>query len=191
MEEEKSVEGTPVGQAPIADKKATSASKKLTAVVIVMALVIIALIVAVVMMYLKKQEQAIQPVADSGIGGSNIVVTDDTHNLQQTINDKVAEGMISVKMTPKWNFYEGCTKSDAYLGNSERNSYPLTFTVKLADTDEVLLSSPEVPVGSCIENFPLDRALEPGEYNVNIEHHQMKDGEIYNTVVTESVIIVH
>ena len=60
----------------------------------------------------------------------------------------------------------------------------------MADTGEVLMTSPDVPVGSCIENFGLEKTLDPGDYDVVVAHQQIKDGEIYNTVRTSITITV-
>ena len=52
------------------------------------------------------------------------------------------------------------------------------------------MQSPDVPVGSCIENFPLSVKLKPGKYNVVVAHQQVEDGEVFNTVRTSAVITV-
>lgn len=124
-------------------------------------------------------------------GSDAIIVTEDTRNIQKDINEKVSKGMIDVKMTRNWVFEDGGKTSNAYLANSERNSYPLRFEITLEDTGEVIMESPDVPIGSCIENFPLSVTLDPGEYNVVIAHQQIEDGEVINTVRTAIPITVN
>ena len=53
------------------------------------------------------------------------------------------------------------------------------------------MESPDVPIGSCIENFPLSVTLDPGEYNVVIAHQQVEDGDVINTVRTSGTITVN
>lgn len=128
------------------------------------------------------------PVEDDS--GDAIVVTEDTRDALGDINRKVEKGKISVRMTQNWVFEDGGKKSNAYLANSKRNSYVLRFKITLADSGKVIMKSPDVPVGSCIENFPLSVHLEPGEYNVIIAHQQVEDGKVINTVQTADTITV-
>lgn len=122
--------------------------------------------------------------------GNAIVVTEDSRDTVSAIRDKVEKGMISIKMTDGWVFYDGGASSNAYLANSERNSYVLRFEITMEDTGEVIMQSPDVPVGSCIENFPLSVTLEPGTYKVVIAHQQVEEGEVINTVRTSAEITV-
>lgn len=156
--------------------------------------IIIALLICIVVilgivcywLYINKEQKA----EDVSPSGSSIVVDEDTRDPISDIRDKVEKGKILVKMTQDWVFEDGGAASNAYLGNSERNSYPLRFKITLEDTGEVLMESPDVPVGSCIENFPLSVTLDPGEYRVIIDHQQIEDGEVINTVSTAGVITV-
>ena len=123
--------------------------------------------------------------------GSAIVVTDDTKDTLAEIKEKVAKGSIAVKMTQGWVFSDGGKSGNGYLANSERNSYDMRFQITLAETGEVIMTSPDVPVGSCIENFPLSVTLEAGTYNVVIDHQLVEDGEVFATVKTAAEIVVN
>lgn len=166
-------------------QKKNTESKKI--ILIVLLLVIIALLATVVYMLYKNR----MPEPEDDGGSSAIIITEDTRDALGDINDKVAKGMIDIKMTRNWVFENGGETSNAYLANSERNSYDLRFEITLEDTGEVIMESPDVPIGSCIENFPLSTTLEPGEYNVVIAHQQVENGEIINTVRTAEIITVH
>lgn len=159
--------------------------------VAVMVGVIVGLTALCYNLYLNSQKPTEQ-VSDTTYppSGNGIVITEDNKNVLSSLKDKVKKGMIEVKMTSHWVFENGGESSNAYLANSERNDYDLRFEITMADTGEVLMTSPDVPVGSCIENFPLTVTLEPGEYNVVIAHQQIEDGEILNTVRTASTITV-
>ncbi len=156
-------------------------------IVVIIALVCIAIILGIVCYWLYVNMNQPEEEAPSG---SSIVVNEDTRDPLTNIQDKVEKGMILVKMTQDWVFTDGGAVSNAYLANSERNSYPLRFKITLEDTGEVIMESPDVPVGSCIENFPLSVTLEPGEYRVMIDHQQIEDGEVINTVSTAGTITV-
>lgn len=137
-----------------------------------------------------KQVDNTPTVAQKDVSGSNLVITEDSRISASDISEKVSDGMIVVKMTGKWTFNSDCTSSNAYLANSERNKYPLKFEITLQDTGEVILTTPEVPVGSSLENFGLPKKLESGTYDVVIAHQSVKDGEVFSTVRTAATIIV-
>lgn len=157
--------------------------------ILVLLCVVAALGVVCYKLYNAEPEQMLEENA-SPLSGTSIVVTEDTRDPLSQIKDKVQKGMILVKMTDGWVFKEGGASSNAYLANSERNSFPLRFRMTLKDSGEVIMESPDVPVGSCIENFPLSVTLDPGEYEVIIDHQQVEDGEVINTVSTAGKITV-
>lgn len=123
--------------------------------------------------------------------GTAIVVSEDTKDALTEIKEKVAKGSIAVKMTQGWIFNDGGKSSNGYLANSERNSYDMRFQIIMEDTGEVIMTSPDVPVGSCIENFPLSVTLEAGTYNVIVNHQLIEDGEVFASVKTAAEIVVN
>ncbi len=163
---------------------APNANKKKPIIIVGLVVVVILIAVACYLFLNKEPEEA------DNDGGNAMIITEDTKNAAADINDKVKKGMIDVKMTQNWVFEDGGKSSNAYLANSERNSYDLRFEITLDDTGEVIMESPDVPIGSCIENFPLSVTLDPGEYNVVIAHQQVENDEIINTVRTTAVITV-
>lgn len=170
-------------------------SKKNVFIIILIVLLIciaVALGIVCYRLYNEKDKDGQNLVQDgqTPLSGTSIVVTEDTRDSLSNIQDKVDRGMISVRMTQGWVFEDGGASSNAYLANSERNTFPLRFRMTLKDSGDVIMESPDVPVGSCIENFPLSVTLEPGEYEVVIEHRQVEDGEVINTVSTAGMITV-
>lgn len=175
----------------------TKKNKTSVVILVIVMVVLVAVIVALVgfcySLYKDSQEKQPDSISEQvayAPSGVSIVVTEDNRDVLQEIKDKVAFGMIEVKMTSNWVFEENCTVSNAYLANSKRNDFDLRFLITLADTGEVIMESPDVPIGSCIENFPLEVVLEPGEYDVIVAHQQVKDGEVFNTVRTTASITV-
>lgn len=169
---------------PMHDRENQIKSKKPLIIIILLCITIILAAIGY-FLYINRQ-----PEKDN-TGSNAIIVTEDTRDAQGDINAKVAKGMIDVKMTRNWVFEDGGKTSNAYLANSERNSYDLRFEITLEDTGEVIMESPDVPIGSCVENFPLSVTLDPGEYNVVIAHQQVENGEVINTVRTTGTITVN
>ena len=176
------------------DKKKDSKTVKKN---IIMGTVIVALVGVIAFMgYELLNKQGNTPATGQGNqselnSGTAIVVTEDTKDALTEIKEKVAKGSIAVKMTNGWVFSDGGKVSNGYLANSERNSYVMRFKITLEDTGEVIMTSPDVPVGSCIENFPLSVTLDAGTYNVVIDHQLVEGGEVFATVKTAAEIVVN
>ena len=172
-------------------KNKSKKGKVLTVSLVMVLLIAVGALGAVcVHLYQKSNEEEVTTTVDKNASGSAIVVSDDNRDLQNQINEKAKDGRIVIKMTQNWIFEDDCTKSNAYIANSERNTTDLRFEISLADTGEVIMTSPDVPVGSCIENFGLNKALAAGGYDVVVAHQQIKDGQIYATVRTSAKITV-
>ena len=80
--------------------------------------------------------------------------------------DKVADGMFECEMTMSWTFQDGnSVASNAYVANSENNLHTLYFDVYDNSTDELLYSSPMMPVGSELREIKLEKELPAGDYS--------------------------
>lgn len=79
-----------------------------------------------------------------------ILINDDNKDtVMDELDDKVAKGMFECKMSMTWNFTGGGQgSSDAYVANSEHNTYAIYFDVIDNTTNETLYSSPYIVVGS-------------------------------------------
>ena len=175
------------------EKKIKGSSVLLTKVVPVVSLVAVIGMGAVTYNIVKNSQNEpvkIINVNNTYTSGSNMVVTEDSRDVAKIIQEKTEKGMIAVRMTQNWVFTDRGMRSNAYLANSQRNTTDLCFTVTLEDTGEIIMESPIVPIGSCIENFPLNRELEPGKYDAIVAHQQVENGEIINTVLTGIEITV-
>lgn len=172
------------------EKQKQGVSKKVLIIVIAVCLLLVGSIGAFAYnMYIHRNDNT-GSKDDLSISGGGLVVTEDNKGSITQDLKKANKGNLVVRMTQGWVFTDGCTKSNAYLGNSTRNEGPVRFIITMADTGETLLTSPEVPVGSCIENFPLSVNLSPGDYDVVITHQLMKDGEPAGNVSTAAKIVV-
>lgn len=85
-------------------------------------------------------------------------------------------GYYEVTMNSTWNFENGASAStNAYVENSTSNSNDVYFDVVLSDTDEMIFSSPTIPVGSHLENITLDKALEAGTHDCVLTYHLLDE----------------
>ncbi len=86
-------------------------------------------------------------------------------SIMDDMSEKVSEGMFECKMTTNWVFDDGGSVSpNAYVANVENNLHSICFDVYEQSTNELLYSSPILPVGTELEDIKLDKELPAGEY---------------------------
>lgn len=94
------------------------------------------------------------------------VSEDSADDIMAEMADKVADGMFECEMTMSWTFQDGnSVASNAYVANSENNLHTLYFDVYDNETDELLYSSPMMPVGTELREIKLEKKLPAGEYS--------------------------
>lgn len=152
-------------------KENTEKKNKNMIVIIIAALVIViaALIVCVVLLLTKQKEEQVPNsgnVTNTSVLDRGFVNEDNIENIMDEMTEKVSEGMFECKMTTAWTFDDGKSAApNAYVANVENNLYTLYFDVYEETTNELLYSSPMLPVGTEIKNFKLDKELPAGEYD--------------------------
>ena len=91
--------------------------------------------------------------------------------VMEDMGNKVAEGMFECKMTTSWVFEDGKSESpNAYVANVESNLHTIYFDVYDTATDELLYSSPMLPVGTELNNIKLEKELQKGEYDAVVQY---------------------
>jgi hypothetical protein len=90
-------------------------------------------------------------------------------------------------MNVDWTFDAWDAPSrNAYVANSENNKRTVYFTVSLAETNEIVYTSPDIPVGSQLTNFALDRNPGAGEHAAVVTYRLLDDegNELSNVAVS-------
>lgn len=152
-------------------------------IIIIGAVIIVLLIALILILLLRKTPESEQAVSNNDsrqVAGTSRLVLDQesASNIMDEMRQEVEEGMFECNMSMTWTFADGTSESnDAIVVNSENNSYPIYFDVTLNDTNELIYSSPVVPVGSQITNIKLDKALDPGEYKATVMYSLLEDAE--------------
>lgn len=106
----------------------------------------------------------------------NVVVT--PSNVEEVVSDlQTSEpGYYEVTMNSTWYFENGtAASSNAYVENSTANSNDVYFDIVRSDTDEMIFSSPTIPVGSHLENITLDKALDVGTHDCVLTYHLLDE----------------
>ena len=87
-------------------------------------------------------------------------------DIMSELSEKVDEGMFECKMSSTRTFENATSASpNSYVANVESNRHALYFDVYEEQTDELLYSSPILPVGSEIRDIKLDKELPVGDHD--------------------------
>lgn len=119
-----------------------------------------------------------------------VVDEESARNVMDEMREEVVEGMFECQMSMNWTFDNGAAESrDAYVSNSVNNTHPILFDVYLNDTQELVYSSPVLPVGASLTNFKLDKELPAGEYEATVMYELLTDVETQETVSSAGFVI--
>jgi hypothetical protein len=164
--------------------------------IIILGILIIVLLVAVIVILLLKKEpeqaqEAQQPSGREVVNESRIVL--DEQSAQDTLDEmrkQVEEGMFECSMSMEWTFADGHSESkDAFVENTSNNTHPIYFDVVLDGSDDVIYSSPILPVGTQLTNFKLDVPLGAGTYHALCKYTLLEDEESQEPLSSANFVI--
>jgi hypothetical protein len=108
--------------------------------------------------------------------------------IQSSLNDKVAQGMINISMNLTPVFASGSAEGNLLIVNEEINRYPQVVEIYRNDTGELIYTSGGIPIGSRLEKDALDVALDDGVYSCTAYFHAI-DPETSTAVGTAAAVI--
>lgn len=166
-------------------------------VLIAGAVVIVGLVAAVAVMgslLLNRSEPVVRQEEEELPAQRSMLVTEDNldeviSELEQTPPANVPQ-YFTANMNSTWNFPDGQTSADAYVGNYIGNETPLYFDVSLTDTGETVFESPVIPLGSQLNGITLNRILDDGVYSGDLVYHLIDENQRTLTTVTMSVTLI-
>ncbi len=124
----------------------------------------------------------------SGPKRNTVVTMDNKDEILADLNNKVANGMLEVKMNVDWSFKNSSTPSEnAYVANKTTNNNTFYFDVVVDATGETVYESPYIPVGSELRNIELTADLSAGTYPCTLTYHLIDDN--YEDVSSTSVAV--
>lgn len=146
--------------------------------VLIVALFIIIIIGAIFILSKIKKVNQPNEINNNGLKTyeSNIIL-DDPETLQDEYDkmvEKAKEGRMALEMKTVASSDDG-KNFICYLGNAKSNSYDMYMVLYLDSTQEEIYRTGLLPVGSRIESFELEKALEPGEHTATIVYNQVED----------------
>ncbi len=158
-------------------------NKNMTIIIALLVIIAAALVVCIVLLLTRQKEEP-APVQESentpntSVLNRGIVDEENMDTIMDEMDEKVSAGMFECKMTTAWTFDDGKSASpNAYVANVENNLYTVYFDVYEETTNELLYSSPLLPVGTEIKNFKLDKELPAGEYDAVVMYTMVDENE--------------
>lgn len=156
------------GQEGISSQEDAKKVRRKKRLVVIAFIVLLAALVICILLLLRKPEDE----------GRNFVDRDNVDTIMEDMTEKVEEGMFECMMTTEWTFENGDSESpNAYVANVENNRYTIYFDVYEKETNELLYSSPLLPVGTEIRNIKLDKKLAAGEYKAVVMYTLVDEDE--------------
>lgn len=169
-------------------------------VIIILAVVVIALVGVVAFLLgrgskedggaqtVVSEERPSREVASRSV--RTVVDEKSAEDIMNQMREEVAEGMFECQMSMEWTFEDGKSESkDAYVANSKNNTHPIYFDIYLGDTEELIYSSPVLPVGTDLKDIKLDKELKAGEYKATVMYTLLKDVDSQEEVSSAGFVI--
>jgi hypothetical protein len=147
------------------------------------AIAALAVLVVLVAVFVYVRTKPAEQVNDAR---ATFVTEDNVDEVKEEMNKSIDDGSYECIMNTDWHFADGsATSYDAYVENSENNSRTVYFDVALDDTQQVVYSSPYLPLGSKLDEIQLDQDLDAGEYGAVVTYYLVDDD--HNVVTDVSV----
>jgi len=110
-------------------------------------------------------------------GGRGIILTaDNIDEVRDIMNRPNPDAQFTVSMTTNWIFDTWDTPSQrASVSNLKYNPRTVYFDVTLNDTNELVYSSPYIPLGETLYNFALDTNPGIGTHNATVRYFLVDD----------------
>lgn len=157
-----------------------SKKKKSTRIVVgFLILIIIALIITIYFLLLKPEEE-----------DRTIVTEENLDAIQEEMNQDADGSYYETSMTIDWTFDNGKKASkDAFVENPSSNSHTVYFDVNLSESNELVYSSPYIPVGKSLNSIKLEKKLEKGDYPAVVTYHLVDDDKKEVSTVSVEVTL--
>ena len=146
--------------------------KKQNLIIIILTLLIVIAVGVIIFLVTGKDDTLIK---EDPSGGRGTVITQD--NVDEYLDqntETVQDGYYTTSMSINWHF-NGKVSKDAYVANITKNTRTVYFDLFLADTNEMIYSSPYIPVGAELKGVTLDKELASGTYETILVYHLVDD----------------
>lgn len=154
---------------------------------IIIVLLLLLLITGIVIIFFLWRDQPQEEIpAEPGVRGT--IVTQSNAGELTADEGPVQDGYYNVSMSLDWHFKDGVTE-DAKIANKTTNTRTVYFDLLTEGTEELVYSSPYIPVGESMQGFTLDKKLDPGTYDMIVRYYLVDDDNVEVSNVSVGVTI--
>lgn len=140
-------------------------------IIVAFAVMLTALVACAALLLKGRQEEPETTEGRPSVLDRGFITEDNVQEMMSEMEDKVEEGMFECLMTTTWTFTSADAEAeDAYVANATGNQYTFYFDVYESGTEELLYSSPMIPVGSEMHGIKLDKELSAGEHEAVVRY---------------------
>ena len=178
MEKETGKKTDKIGRADRKEEKEKKDKKKKW--LLLLLLLFFCIIIVLLVFLLKKPKEEPKPESqevfadrDAELG---ILPGMTTAEIQDRLNEVVAEGMMNISINPTPVFKDGSSKGDLRIENIKANHYSYIVSITLDDTGEEIYKSGLLSPGYFIEKAALSKNLSKGKYEATARFKAYQKG---------------
>ncbi len=129
-------------------------------------------------------------VSQSTGGRGTLVTSSNVSSLLEQASQPMEDAYYRTRMSVVWEFGKSTEPSTtAYVENAPDNTRTVYFDVTLADTGDLVYSSPFIPLGGKLEGIALDAELPAGEHAAVVTYHLVDDDHREITTVSVGITL--
>lgn len=171
--------------------------KKSSKIVIMITIAVIVILIGIIVMMMRKisnmqdhsQQDSRATVSSAAVA---VATEDNVEELLAKANKPIEDTSYICTMNMDWNFINAAQPSyNACVINSEDNTRTVYFDLALEENNEILYSSPYIPVGEMVQELSLNTELNAGTYPAFVVYHMVDDehNEVGSVTVTVTLHI--
>ena len=167
-------------------------SKSILLITVIAVSVIIIALLSVIIFVLANQKTVEQNTNPVGEARATIITKDNVEEVMEKAAEPVEAGYYNCQMNVEWHFKDAAEPSyDAYVANSNINTHTVYFDLTLEDSNELVYSSPYMPVNSELDEILLTKDLDAGTYPALVTYHLVDEekNDLSTVSVTVTLII--
>lgn len=179
---------------PHKQESATKRTNRLPVILVaITALIVIVVLLVVIILLLKREPEIVETESTpAGYVRGTVLTEDNVDEVLAQAAEPVEAGYYNCTMNVEWHFEDSSKASyDAYVLNSSINTHTVYFDVNLEETNELVYSSPYIPVGLGVDEIQLSSELAAGTYPAVVSYHLVDEdnNELSTVAVTVTLYI--
>lgn len=150
----------------------------------------LAMLTAIIVLLNRNSEAAETGPTAPGYVRGTVITEDNVDEVLAQADEPVKAGSYNCTMNVEWHFEDSSKASyDAYVLNSALNTYTVYFDVNLEGTNELVYTSPYIPVKAELKEIQLMSRLAAGTYPAIVTYHLVDENFDELSTVAVSVTL--